>query len=277
MLNYTPCALDVRKYRYFCGMGIIRNVLAYAQHSIKAGGSVEDLPPELQKVFRRKGVSFPKELSELHQLQLKLLANKRYIVTEDHGAGAGGIVGEQQRISLITRRTWRSKRSRALHYNLVKQLQPSIILELGTSFGFTSALFAMAAPEAKVYTIEGCKNTAAIAASNFDTLNLNNIIMKIGEFDKVLDSLLSEISHIDYLFIDGNHRMVPTLNYFLKLLPYTRQKSIFVFDDIHWSKEMNEAWTEIKKHPRATLSIEMFNTGILFFSEEYAGKVVILR
>ena len=46
----------------------------------------------------------------------------------------------------------------------------------------------------------------------------------------------------------------PTLNYFNQLLKISTQSTIFIFDDIHWSVEMEEAWNEIKQHPSVTLN-----------------------
>jgi hypothetical protein len=41
--------------------------------------------------------------------------------------------------------------------------------------------------------------------------------------------------------------------------------SIFIFDDIHWSKEMELAWEEIKNHPKVTVTLDLFKIGIVFF------------
>ncbi len=258
-------------------MGIIRNVLAYVRHSVGARDSKDSLPPMIQGLFTHNGEDAHEAVNKISVLRRKYLFDKRTIEVEDRGAGPGSLPTDKRRVSNITRNTWHSKKHRLLHYRLIKHTEASVIVELGTSFGFTASLFAMAAPKAKVYTIEGCRNTAIMATTTFERLNLKNVILKIGEFDQELDRLLKVITHIDYVFIDGNHRMVPTFNYFLKLLPYTGQKSIFVFDDIHWSEEMNDAWKEILKHPQVTLSIELYNTGILFFDQQFSKRSVKLR
>jgi hypothetical protein len=48
--------------------------------------------------------------------------------------------------------------------------------------------------------------------------------------------------------------------------------SILVFDDIHWSEEMEQAWNEISGHKAVTLSIDLFFIGIVFFRKEFAQK-----
>ena len=83
---------------------------------------------------------------------------------------------------------------------------------------------------------------------------------------------LQEIGRLDYLFVDGNHRKEPTLRYFEECLKRAHEKSVFVFDDIHWSKEMELAWEEIKKHPQVTLSLDLFFFGVVFFRKEQQTK-----
>src|SRR5690606_17020814 len=51
--------------------------------------------------------------------------------------------------------------------------------------------------------------------------------------------------NFDLLYIDGNHQKEATLSYFEKLLPTVHNDSVMIFDDIHWSRDMEEAWEEI--------------------------------
>ena len=77
---------------------------------------------------------------------------------------------------------------------------------------------------------------------------------------------------MDFAFIDGNHRLEPTLRYFHQVLPYTNDQSVLVFDDIHWSSEMEQAWDHIKSHTAVTSSIDLFFIGIIFFRKEFREK-----
>jgi hypothetical protein len=48
--------------------------------------------------------------------------------------------------------------------------------------------------------------------------------------------------------------------------------TVFVFDDIHWSREMEQAWKVIKDHPAVTLTIDLFFIGIVFIRPEQRSK-----
>jgi hypothetical protein len=50
-------------------------------------------------------------------------------------------------------------------------------------------------------------------------------------------------------------------------LPHLNEHSVVVFDDIHWSKEMEQAWYEIQQNNMVTLSIDLFFVGLVFFKK----------
>ncbi|MBL0134564.1 MAG: class I SAM-dependent methyltransferase [Chitinophagaceae bacterium] len=93
-----------------------------------------------------------------------------------------------------------------------------------------------------------------------------------GNFDNVLPQQLQEMSSPDFVFIDGNHRLEPTLRYFDWLLQNKPQEGVYVFDDIHWSAEMEEAWDSICKHPEVFLTIDLFFIGLVFFNPSFKVK-----
>ena len=81
----------------------------------------------------------------------------------------------------------------------------------------------------------------------------------------------------DLIFIDGNHQKEATLNYFEKLLSAVHNDSVMIFDDIHWSKEMEAAWEEIKLHPEVSVTIDTFYWGLVFFRREQAKEHFVIR
>ena len=62
------------------------------------------------------------------------------------------------------------------------------------------------------------------------------------------------------------------MRYFHQLLTKMNNDSILVFDDIHWSSEMEAAWETIKNNAAVTGSIDLFFSGIVFFRNEFKEK-----
>src|SRR5690606_27680778 len=136
----------------------------------------------------------------------------------------------------------------------------------------TCALPIWAAPNAKITTIEGCLQTAAVAQENFDKLNLTNINLVVGNFDQQLPPVTESENQLDFVFVAGNHRKDTTLNYFNWCLPKVTENSLLIFNDIYGSERRKEAWTQIKAHPDVTVTIDLFWIGLVYFKKGRAKE-----
>ncbi len=208
----------------------------------------------------------------IESLRKKMLADSTLINVEDFGAGSAVIKTNKRVVSAVAASSLKHKKYAQLLYRIVKYYKPQTIVELGTSFGITTAYLASANAASKVFTCEGAVAIASIAKRNFEALQLNNVQLTAGDFTQTLSPLLSNLTKVNFAFIDGNHRKEPTLQYFTKLLNYATPATILVFDDIHWSAEMEEAWAVIKEHPAVTLTIDLFFIGIVFLKSEINHK-----
>lgn len=208
----------------------------------------------------------------IEKVRKKLKADKRVIEVEDFGAGSLALPSKQKQISDIAKAFLKSKKFAQLLFRIVKYYKPKSVVELGTSLGITSAYLAKGNNSSQLITLEGSESTAAVAAENFKSLGIENIQLETGNFDNTLPNVLSNLEKIDLAFVDGNHRKDPTLNYFYQLINHSTESTILIFDDIHWSKEMEEAWKEIRQHPSVTLTIDLFFIGVVFFRTDFKAK-----
>lgn len=231
----------------------------------------------ITKVLNDKAV-YP-AYDKVESLRKRLLNDKTILEIEDFGAGSSvaktnlpaGQAG-QRSIAFIAKHAAKSKKWGQLLFRMVKYYQPKTILELGTSLGITTSYLSLAKSDAKLITMEGACEIAKVAKQNFRTLELQHVELIEGNFDDKLSSIIYQLSSIDFAFIDGNHRREPTERYFQELLSKINNDSILVFDDIHWSREMEAAWDTIKKHPAVSCSIDLFFIGIIFFRKEFKEK-----
>jgi predicted O-methyltransferase YrrM len=212
--------------------------------------------------------------AKLVAFRKSLLNDSRVIRVTDFGAGSRVFKSNDRKVSSIAKNAGISIKRAKLLNKLTSYLNCKNALELGTSLGLSSAAMAIDNP-VYLITIEGCPETASIAQLKFDEFTLNNIQLKIGDFDEQLDRLTP--SNMDLIYFDGNHQKEPTIKYFHKLLPLAHNDSVFIFDDIHWSSEMEEAWEEIKAHPKVQVSIDSFFWGMIFFRKEQEKEHFTLR
>ena len=217
--------------------------------------------------------------SDVRELKISLFRNSNPVETIDFGAGAKAFPYSTRirKINKIARQTEQPDKIAHLLFRIVKHFKPNTILELGTSLGISSIFLSDASPQGKITTIEGCASVASEAQNNFNKLGLRNIKVLIGNFDTILPRYLKKNDNLDFVFFDGNHRKEPTLKYFNDCLPKANENSIFVFDDIHWSEGMEEAWEAIKKNTIVTVTIDLFYMGIVFFKKDIAKQDFILK
>ncbi|MEO8711108.1 MAG: class I SAM-dependent methyltransferase [Parafilimonas sp.] len=208
----------------------------------------------------------------IESIREELKNDNAEIAVPDYGAGSRMQLNNKRKISAIARSSLKPKKFSQLIFRIVHFYKPENIIELGTSLGITTSYLAFANPDAKIITMEGAPAIAYIAQKNFNRLNLSNIKIVEGNFDETLSSAISQMSTVNFAFIDGNHKKQPTLNYFNQLISLSAQSTILIFDDIHWSAEMEEAWNEIKQHQSVTLTIDLFFIGIVFFRTEQKIK-----
>ncbi len=214
---------------------------------------------------------------EVESLREKLKHSPETVHCIDLGAGSHLSKSNTRTVKQLIDYSVKPAKYSQLLFRLTNHFQPANIIELGTSIGITAAYIAKANTKANVITIEGCPEIAAIALQNFNTLSINNIQQHIGNFDELLPAILSKTETLDFIFFDGNHRKAPTLNYFNQCLQKAKEDTVFIFDDIYWSKEMKEAWLEIKNNPQVTITIDLFFLGIVFFRKEQAKQNFVLK
>lgn len=210
--------------------------------------------------------------------RLQLLRSTQMLTVRDFGAGSHTGAGRQRRVQTIARTAAKPASLAQLLFRLVNHFQPRTVLELGTSLGLTTAYLAAASSHTQVLTLEGCPETATVARQTLQELHLPNAQVLVGNIDDTLPAALQQLNGpLDFAFFDGNHRYEPTLRYFEQCLARSTEDSVFVFDDIHWSAEMERAWAAIQAHPQVQLTVDLFHVGLVFFRRNQPKQHFSLR
>lgn len=128
-----------------------------------------------------------------------------------------------------------------LLFRVVQYLQPNYIFEIGNSLQSATSVFSL-----------GHKSA---------TISLQN----------------SSSEFYDLIYFGGNSSKKATLEYFDLLLPTRTNDSVWIFDAIHGSKDMEDTWEIIKNHPNVTVTIDTFQWGIVFFRNEQKKEHFVIR
>jgi predicted O-methyltransferase YrrM len=209
---------------------------------------------------------------KIELIKKNLLQDKRTLIVRDFGSGSSKNGNEVKKISEIAVKAVSGQKFGRLLFRLANYYHARTIIELGSSLGISTAYLASADNLSRVISMEGSPAISGIAIETFSQLELENIKLVTGNFDEKLETLIVENPPADLIFIDGNHRKKPVLEYFEKFLNKISTTSMIIIHDIHWSREMEEAWAIIQQHPKVKLSIDIFSAGLVFFRDEFQIK-----
>lgn len=201
----------------------------------------------------------------IEALREALLRSEVYLTVRDLGAGSRVNSNPQRKIRDIAKSSLSTQKFSGFLCRLIRHYEVTDIVELGTSLGINTLYMASARDHVRVTTFEGCAETASLAKQNFRALGKEDIRLIKGDISETLPGYLSAKPAVDLVYFDANHQYQATLRYFHAFLDHITPQTIFVFDDIHWSSGMEKAWKEIQQHSKVTLSVDLFDAGIVFF------------
>jgi len=191
--------------------------------------------------------------------------------------GAGSRINQQKTraVTEIAKNAGSTYHRAKLLFRLTQYFKPQRVLELGTSLGIATQAMALGHPNAQIISIEGCKNISEFTTKLLKEQNIKNVSITTDSFFDAIQKL--PLNQFDLIFFDGNHQKEATLQYFETLLDTAHNDSVFIFDDIYWSKGMTQAWQAIKAHPKVRVTIDTFFWGFVFFRKEQAKEHFSIR
>lgn len=210
--------------------------------------------------------------SKVETLRNELKTNESEINVLDLGAGSKQNNRNKRKVKDIAKSALSSPWQCKILFRILNHYKPKYMIELGTSLGVSTLYQAMARLDNNFITMEGSPEIAKIARQNFRKIKARNIELLEGNFDTLLKETLDKLPQLDYAFLDGNHREQATIKYFNACLEKSHEDTLLIFDDIHWSEGMENAWQKIINHPSVTLSLDLFHFGIVFFKTDFKEK-----
>ena len=162
------------------------------------------------------------------------------------------------------------------HYLLAKNLRAKTYLEVGTNLGVSGSYILSALSQykdSKFITMEGLNQLSNIAENQFQKIvEPHQFQILRGMYGQTFPELMELPVLFDLLFIDGNHKYGPTLNYFQQLKNKIAKTAVFVFDDIYVGSEMQAVWKKIKADPEVNFTVDLYKLGIVVIDRNENAK-----
>jgi len=244
------------------------------------------LAKSIQAIVKRDFDGIERELfNKIESLRDELACSPDSISFMDYGAGQPNdhmssdemYNGKLVTVSLERLSRYNSKSYPWTHliFKIIRELKPSVCLELGTCIGITAAYQAAALEinqSGNLISLEGAEPLAIIARNNFKRLGLRRVTVRIGRFQDTLGEVLKEQAPINFAFIDGHHNGQATVGYLEDVLPFLSDGAVLLFDDILWSEGMKKAWQQIRAHRLVKTSVDLGVVGLCVIKKTSGDK-----
>jgi predicted O-methyltransferase YrrM len=227
------------------------------------------------RVFRNK--IDPDIVSGIEEVRKHLISDRRIIEITDLGSGSLKLRTSLRKVSDIARYSSVSKKYGMLLSNMAAEFGKPYSLELGTSMGISAMFLAAANRDIVIRTVEGCPAIADIARENLSKAGFENVEIVTGSFDEVLPLMMGKSKKPGLIYIDGNHRKEAVIQYFNTIADISYSGMVVIIDDINYSKEMDEAWSIIKRNEKVALTVDIYRMGIVFFKAGINHNNYIIR
>lgn len=258
-------------------MSFIHQTFSYLSYWLNEENEHSLHSPFIYELYKKVILNTNKKplFPDIEKVRSQFAQSAKTIEVIDLGSGSNVTDSSQRKISDIANKGITKRKFSELYERLISHFDYKTIVELGTSLGVNS-LYLAKNRDVKVYTFEGAPSLAAISSAVFEGNEKENIEIIEGNIDSTLPAFLESHKKVDFALIDANHTYKATLNYFSLLADHISDHSCIIFDDIHMNEEMEKAWNEIKSHYQVTVTIDLFQVGLVFFNPEMRKQDYIL-
>ena len=156
-----------------------------------------------------------------------------------------------------------------LLFRMVEFYKPSYILEVGGSLGITTAYLAAPNQYNQVYNIETNEMMAMLARQTLEAIQLDNakVITTNGYLLNTIEKDGRKFGMILFNISDGDLLVIYT-----SLSNMITEDTMVIVTGINKNLKNKLFWKKIKEQKTITMSIELFEMGLLFFRKEALKK-----
>jgi predicted O-methyltransferase YrrM len=151
-------------------------------------------------------------------------------------------------------------------YLCAKTTRAKIILELGSSAGISGCYLASARTCERFITVEGAPSLAQLAEINLNRI-ARNVEVVNASFADALDRIIPTLKQgVDLVFMDEDKQNSTLCRSFERVAGRLNRGAVVVFDDIHWSPEMWQAWQILRRWKGFSHTISAGRFGVCFWT-----------
>ncbi len=155
------------------------------------------------------------------------------------------------------------RKKSTLLFRLVNRFNPKIILEIGSSWGISSLY--MNAPYSGVLQV--CiEQNAIVAELTEQVLKQTDIRIVQGNFNSLPEKEINKLNPVEFVLIHASRDEISVENVLGQIAPFLSSEAVVVIDGIRKNDIRQQEWKKISGFPGITVSMDLYDMGLLFFS-----------
>lgn len=172
------------------------------------------------------------------------------------------------KINTLAKKKGVGKNTGQLLFRLINHYKPSKALLIGVFPGIAALYQSTPSYKMSLDGIESNNQVASKLKYYFEEIGVPNIFMQFGSLDPTLSTYTENIDYLSYIYIKD----LPTRYALEKLMKRCTTHSCLVLEKPYQSTAHLNSWNWLKDHEQTTLTIDIFNLGIVFFRKEQKEK-----
>lgn len=160
------------------------------------------------------------------------------------------------------------KRSRLL-YRVIRHYEPDSVVSFGSITALNATALALGCLQTKIYLEQ--------TEDFLETLNAMGVInVSLIQPDEFASTRFRRLN-TSFVFFGRDSFEGDTWDYLVDCLNYKTADSVFIFEDIHHNRDMEDAWEEIKANEDVSVSFDLYGIGMVFFREGIEKQDFVLK
>lgn len=160
----------------------------------------------------------------------------------------------------------------ALLFRLANYLKPVHVLQIGSGAGLSTLYLTSYAPGLSCVVLENDPARAEVARQVFRKGARGPIDLRTGAYDDLLPAALSSMKQPGCIFFNLPADAETTFRLFEACLSCVSPQTVFIFAGIQSSRSMRAYWDAVCARPEATVTLDLFSLGLVFFNPKWHKK-----
>ena len=160
------------------------------------------------------------------------------------------------------------KRSRLL-YRVIRHYEPDSVVSFGSITALNATALALGCMQTTVYLEQSEDFLETLNAMGVINVNL----IQPDEFDSTRFRRLNT----GFVFFGRDSFEDDTWDYLADCMNYKTAESVFIFEGIHSSSDIEDAWEEIKANEDVSVTFDLYGIGMVFFREGIEKQDFVLK